>query len=370
MRRFSNNRLLLIITAVMLLVGLIMLMDASSVAAQQKTNNVFFYIAHQLLMGVLPGLGLLLFFNWFDYHRFKKISFWLLVINLILLLLVFIPQLSIKEVRAMRWIQLGSVSFQPSEFLKITLILFLAAWLADKDKKEITSFRKTTLPVILIIGIISLPIIKQPATSILIILAMAVWFMMLIAGVKPFHLFILVLIGAAALFAITHFSSYRLNRLKCFLSPVTNDQNILNECYQLNQSLIGIGSGGLLGVGFGKSVQKYNYLPETYTDSIFAIISEEFGFLGILVIIGLYLLFLLAVFRIARSASDNFGCYLAVGLGAWIISQAFVNISVSGGLIPVMGLPLPFFSYGGTSLIVTLASVGILLNIGRYHKYS
>lgn len=361
MNRKQPNYILLALALILLLLGLAFLANVSGVNSQQIHNDVYFDLKNQIILGVLPGLFFfLLFYYILDYRKLKKFALIALIINFVLLLLCFVPFLQIANATAARWIAIGNFSFQPSEFLKITFILFLASWLSSKSKDEIKNFKKTTFPFLILFGLISIPIALQPSTSPLVILGGTALVMAIASGVRFNQIFIIFAIGAIVITLLITVmpGQYRKDRIQSYLRP-PGDQT------QMGQSLISIGSGGLWGLGFGKSVQKHNYVPESSSDSIFAIVAEELGFIGVIGIILLFFLFLLAGFQVAKGAPDDFGKYLAIGLTTWIVWQAFVNIGVSCGAIPMMGLPLPFFSAGGTALMVTLGSLGILANISK-----
>ncbi|MDP1620201.1 MAG: putative lipid II flippase FtsW, partial [bacterium] len=296
-----------------------------------------------------------------DYKIWKKLSVPFFFVSMVFLILVFVPGIGTKIYGASRWVQFGPFSFQPAEMLKISLIMYLAAWLEGK-KEMVDDLYEGLVPFAIIVASISFLLIKQPdigTLGVTILIAMSVFFA---SGAKISHMFLMGAAGIASLFALIKFESYRMNRLLVFLNPELDPRGI---GYQINQALLAIGSGGIFGVGLGHSLQKFNYLPEPVGDSIFAIIGEELGILGESVLIFLFIALAMRGFKIAKNAPDVFGRLTAVGIVSWIIFQAFINIAAISGLIPLTGIPLPFISYGGTSIVFLLAGVGILLNISK-----
>ena len=275
---------------------------------------------------------------------------------------VFIPHVGMSHGGATRWLNLGITTVQPSEFLKIGFVVYLATWFSGLHKK-IENWRFGLLPFIGSVGAVGVIMLAQPDTDTFMIIAAAGMAMYLIAGGKWQHIAGIVLTGILLLAVIAFFRPYIMQRLTTFMHP-ENDQ--LGSGYQINQSLIAIGSGGAFGRGFGQSIQKFEYLPEPIGDSIFAVYAEEFGFLGsVLLIVGLVSLALRG-YKTAAQAEDIFGTLLVTGFITIIIGQAFLNIAAMVAVAPLSGLPLPFISHGGTALMVTLASLGIVLNVSRY----
>jgi len=352
----------LIIVMIMIVgVGLILLWSASAVISYQKFQDSYYYLKHQILFGLIPGVILLFLCSKINYNFFRKISFILFLGTIILLLLVFVPEIGYSCGKTRSWLKLGGISFQPSELLKIALIIYLAAFF-EKQGKKIKSFSQGFLPFIFILGIVALLLIMQPdigTLGIVILIALVIYF---VAGAKIGHLFLIILAGALGLFLLIKTASYRMERFMVFLNPSVDPQGI---GYHINQALIGIGSGGMFGVGLGHSRQKFAYLPEVYGDSIFAIIAEELGFILTVGLIILFVALAIRGFKIAKNAPDKFSQLVAVGITSWIIFQTFINIMAMIGLIPLTGLPLPFISYGGSALAVLLASMGILINISK-----
>lgn len=346
---------------ILVVLGLIMIASAGLGYSRTRFADEYFFFKRQLIFGVLPGLTMLFIMKNIDYHFWKKFSFIFFAISILFLILVFVPGIGTKIYGASRWIQLGPISFQPSEMLKISLIIYLAAWLESR-RERIKDFYDGLMPFIVIVAGISFLLIKQPdigTLGVTILIAMSIFF---VSGAKISHMFLMGGAGIASLFSLIKLESYRMDRLLVFLHPELDPKGI---GYQINQALLAIGSGGIFGVGLGHSSQKFNYLPEPAGDSIFAIIGEELGLIGVTILVILYIIVGVRGLKIAKKAPDMFGMLLAVGFTSWILFQAFINISAISGLIPLTGVPLPFISYGGTSIIFLLISVGILLNISK-----
>jgi cell division protein FtsW len=346
---------------VLVVFGLIMIASAGLGYSRVRFSDEYFFFKRQMLFGALPGMIILFINSQIDYHFWKKFSFLFFMLSVICLILVFVPNVGSKIYGASRWIQLGPISFQPSEMLKISLIIYLAAWLESR-RERIKDFYDGLMPFVVIVGSISFLLIKQPdigTLGVVILIAMSIFF---ISGAKISHMFLMGGAGIAALVMLIKLESYRMDRLLVFLHPELDPRGI---GYQINQALLAIGSGGFFGVGLGHSLQKFNYLPEPAGDSIFAIIGEETGLVGVTILIILFIIVAVRGLRIAKKAPDMFGMLLAVGFTTWIIFQAFLNIAAISGLVPLTGVPLPFISYGGTSIIFLLMSVGVLLNISK-----
>jgi cell division protein FtsW len=345
--------------------GLIMIASAGVVYSQTRFGDQYYFFKHQLFYGIIPGLIILYFFSRVDYHYWKKVGVLLFLISLVFLILVFIPGVGTKVYGANRWIQLGPLSFQPSEMMKLSMILYLAAWLESRGRVRVRDFFEGFLPFVAIVALVGFLIIKQPDTGtlgIILLTSLAIYF---ISGAKISHIATFIAVAFGGIITLIKIAPYRMNRILVFLNPSTDIQGI---GYQINQALIAIGSGGIFGLGLGHSRQKYNYLPEPVGDSIFAIIGEELGLIGAVGVIILFTVLAFQGYKIARRSPDNFGKLVAGGITSWLIIQAFVNISSISGLIPLTGVPLPFVSYGGTSIIFLMAGMGILLNISKQAK--
>lgn len=357
------DRILLYLTFALLVFGLIMVASAGIGYSRSRFGDAYFFFKRQLL-GVSIGLVVLYLTQRINYNFWKKISFPFFALSVIFLILVFVPGIGSKIYGANRWIQLGIVSFQPSEMLKLSLIIYLAAWLEGRGEKA-RDFFEGLLPFVTIMALIGFLLIKQPdmgTLGVTVLIAMTIYF---VNGAKISHMLLLALGGFLSFYTLMKTESYRMDRFLVFLHPELDPKGV---GYQINQALLAIGSGGILGVGLGHSMQKFNYLPEPVGDSIFAIIGEELGLVGAVFLVVLFVGLSLRGLRIARNAPDIFSKLAAVGIVAWIFFQAFINIAAISGLIPLTGVPLPFISYGGTSVIFLMAGIGILLNISKQAK--
>jgi cell division protein FtsW len=355
---------LLYTVLILLVFGLAMIASAGIAYSNVRFGDPYYFFKHQLFNGVLPGLIILYIVQGINYNFWRKLAFPIFIASIVCLILVFIPGMGTKIYGATRWIQLGSFSFQPSEMLKLGIILYLAAWLETRSER-IKDFYEGLVPFLAIVAIVSFLLVKQPdmgTLGVVILISMSIFFL---SGARLAHLFSIGIFGLGALFILVKVESYRMNRLLVFLHPELDPRGI---GYQINQALLAIGSGGIFGVGLGHSLQKFNYLPEPVGDSIFAIIGEEIGLIGAAFLVMLFVFFAMRALRISKNAPDRFSRIVACGIATWIIFQAFINISAICGLIPLTGIPLPFISYGGTSIVFLMVGVGILLNISKYSK--
>lgn len=361
-KQHQYDKILLYTIFALVIFGIIMLSSASVAISQENFGEPYYYLKHQFGRGVLVGLALFYAGFKINYKFWKKISVPLLIINIILLFLVFSDKFGYGYGGAKRWINFSGMVFQPVEILKLSFIFYLAALLEMKKKKGIRDFYEGFLPFSITLIVIAVLIIAQPDIStlgIIVATSIVVYFM---AGASFRHLLILSSSGIAALLFLIKVAPYRMNRLLVFLNPDLDPQGI---GYQIKQALIAIGSGGIWGLGFGQSRQKLLYLPEAIGDSIFAIIAEELGFIGAVFLVCMFTLLAFRGFKIARNAPNKFAGLTAIGITFWIVLQAFINIAAISGLIPLTGIPLPFISYGGTSLAFTLLGMGIVLNISK-----
>ena len=359
------DKQLLSVVLTLLGVGLLAISSAGVFYGQSRFGSPYYFLQRQFFFGVLPGLAALWFFARVDYHVWRRFSLPFFLITLVCLVLIFIPGLGNKIYGASRWLQIGAFSFQPSEMAKLSVILYLSAWLARQGHKQVSDFYEGLVPFLVILALLAFLIIKQPDTGTLGLIFFIAFSIFFTAGARLSHLGLIIGGAAAFLAALIAVEPYRLQRFTVFMDPTRDPQGF---GYQINQALLAIGSGGWFGLGLGHSRQKFNYLPEPVTDSIFAIFSEEVGFIGALVFIGLFIWLAIRGLRAARRAPDEFGRLTATGITAWIVCQAFINIAAITALIPLTGIPLPFVSYGGTSLVFLLAASGILLNISSQGK--
>ncbi|MEK7557782.1 MAG: putative lipid II flippase FtsW [Patescibacteria group bacterium] len=359
----AGDKGLLCLVGVIIIFGLIMLSSASSVASYNVYGDSYFIFKRQIFFLIL-SLIVYWFFSKIDYHKWKKYAFFMLVFSIILLTLVFIPGLRGDWGTAKSWISIFGFSLQPSEFVKITFLLYLAAWLEGR-KNKLTEVAQGIGPFLIAFSVIALLMLLQPDFGTLFILTLTSFLVYFVGGGNIKHILFIILICILALIIMIYFKPYQADRFKCFINSNYSRQN---TCYQINQSLIAVGSGGLIGRGLGASRQKYSYLPEVSGDSIFAIIGEETGLIFSVILVILYLLLFYRGFLIAKSAPDNFGKILAIGTVSWITFQAFINIGGMINLIPMTGVPLPFISRGGSSIMTTLGAIGILVNISKQTK--
>lgn len=340
--------------------GLVMIASSSTVISLAKFSNSYYYVLRQAV-SLIIGLILMFLTYHIDYRFWKKNSLWFFLATIILLLLVYVPHVGIEINGARRWIGIGNHMFQPTEIVKLTLIIYLAAWL-DKKGENVRNFFTGFVPFVFLLAIVGFLIALQPDIGTMIIITLIAATMLFTSGASLWQL----ALGAGGLVAVISvlikMAPYRMQRFLVFLNPTSNTGG---AAYHINQALIAIGTGGWWGLGFGQSKQKYLYLPMAHTDSIFAIIGEELGFIRSSLILAAFALLGLRGFRIAKNAPDNFGRLLAVGITSWILIQAAVNIGVMLNLLPMTGVPLPFISYGGSSLILLFVGTGIILNISK-----
>lgn len=352
------------LAAIFVVFGLIMLASATTVYSFEKWGDSFYMVKHQILIGLLPGVALF-FAGWLiPYRIWRKYSVLFFGFSALLLFLVLLPGVGQTLGGSRSWFVWQGFSFQPSELAKIGLIFYLAA-LFEKKGKGIKDFTYGFLPFIVAAGVILGLIILQPDMGTMLLVAGIAFLMYFFAGGAWKHIFSLVLAGALALLVAVKTAPYRAARLMTFLHPELDPQGI---GYHINQALIAIGSGGLFGLGYGQSRQKFRYLPEVSGDSIFAITAEEFGFFACVIFIAALAVFFYRVFKLSKNAPDDFAKYAAIGIGSWLALQTFFNISAMLGLLPLTGLPLPFISYGGTSLAISLFAVGVLGNMSKTVK--
>lgn len=360
-RAHHPDYILLVTAGILVIVGIFMIASVSPGISNDRFGESYYFLKNQLV-GTVVGCVTLLVCWRIKYTFWKKTAPFLLMLSLFLMALVFVPGIGLELKSAARWIHLGFVTVQPAEITKLVFIIYLAAWLETKHK-EIGNFTTGFLPFLVMLGIISIFFILQPDIGTLGVLALASTLLFFLGGGKIAQLGVLLVIGTAVLVLLVVTQPYRLDRVTVFLKPQTDLQGI---GYQLHQSLLAIGSGGFWGKGFGMSRQKFSYLPEPVGDSIFAVFGEEFGFVGSIGLVGLFLVFMWRGMRIARHAPDLFGTYLATGIILLIILQAFTNIAAVSGLLPLTGLPLSFISFGSSALVINFAEVGILMNISKY----
>lgn len=370
--KFVNNQFdfILCITSMLLLaLGIIMVLSASAPSALATTGNSYNYVEKQLIFGIV-GIIVMLFLSKVDYRFYKKYYWQIYFISWIILLLVAIPGLGYSVKGATRWIKIGGFQFQPSELTKIGLIIFFAGYLSD-HKEELHTFKKGFIkPLCFLIPPIAILFFVQNHLSVSLVICIIVIVMMFIAGCRLKYFVVVGVVGISLIIGVVGFmqisgsgeDNFRLERIATYFDPWEDAQG---TGYQTVQSLYAIGSGGMFGLGLGNSKQKYLYIPEPHNDFIFSILAEELGFVGCLLVIILFVIFTWRGVLIAMRATDLFGTLIAVGITTLVAVQAVINIAVVTGTVPTTGMSLPFFSYGGTALLLLLANVGILLNISR-----
>lgn len=350
---------------VLLAFGLIMVLSASSpiaYASSSTNNDSFYYFKRQLLWAVFGSVAMFITAN-YDYHKLKRWAFPIFALSAFLLILVLVPGIGRKVNDARRWIYIGPINFQPSEVAKIATIIFFSFSLS-KNYKELDKF-SVFIMYIGIIGVLAAIIMLEPHFSCTMLIAVTACILLLIAGAKIRHFMALALCAVPAIVLLIAKAPYRLARVVTFLDPF---QDIRGSGWQIVQSLYAIGSGGIFGVGLGQSRQKYLNIPEPQNDFIFSILAEEFGLLGAILVVLMFVFLIIRGIKIALDAPDLFGTLLASGIVSMIAIQAIVNIAVVTSSMPVTGMPLPFFSYGGTALAITMAEMGIVLNVSRHRK--
>ena len=363
-RLLDKPHLPLLLTCLALVsIGLVMILSASSIQAYNQFGTSFSYFKRQMA-GFGLGLAAMAVMARNDYRRLRPLARPLLTLNVLLLLAVIIPGLGSVRGGSSRWLIFGPVSIQPSEIAKLTLVLFAASVLESKGVK-IRDPRELAVPVLPMTGLVAVLVIAQPDLGTTIILGGSVLVVLFLAGARLSHMGLLTLAGLASVVLLAFTRSYRRERVFSFLNPWADPWN---TGYQVIQGQIAMGSGGFFGVGLGASRQKWSYVPNAHTDFIYAIIGEELGLAGTLTVLMLFVLLLYLGVRVARQAPDRFGMLLAGGITGVIGMQALINMGAISGLLPITGVPLPLISYGGSSLVLTMASVGVLLSIAKRGK--
>lgn len=363
-KRVAVDHLLLAVTITLVFVGLVMVFSASAVVAGENKrlhHDSWYYLKRQLVW-LTFGLALLHVASRIDYVWWRRLSIPLLGGMTVLLVMVLIPS-SITEPRngARRWIGLGPIAIQPVEMMKLIAVIYLAAYLAKKEDR-LERFSRGPLPALIVVGLLCGLVVLEPDLGTVVVIGLVTACMLFLGGGRVIHLLGLVPVALVIVAGLIWSSSYRWSRLTAFLDP-TKDPS--GAGFQINQSLLAFGSGGLFGVGLGEGQQKLYYLPEAHTDFVLALIGEELGLVGTGVIIILFAFFAIRGFQIAARAREPFGRYLGMGITLLIAVQALINACVVTALLPTKGLTLPFVSYGGSSLVMSLVGVGILLNISR-----
>lgn len=355
----NNKRLMLFLSMTCLIfIGLVMIYSSSYIWAEYKFDNGLKYVIQQSIFAIF-GYFLIYIILKIDSNIFYNKAKVFLIISFILLILVLIPGIGVVRNGSRSWFGIGSFGIQPSEAMKLAIIIFSAKYLSKLKKTEKI---KSVIPIIIILGLSFLLIMLQPDFGTGFILVMSVVLLLFISGVDMKYFYILGIIGIVGAVILILIAPYRLDRITSFINPW---EDPLGTGFQIIQSLYAIGPGGIFGFGFLNSRQKHFYLPEPQTDFIFSIICEEFGVFGALVVISLFVILIAMIIKLALAQDDLFKKYVIFGLGFQIIFQTLLNLSVVVGLIPVTGVTLPFISYGGSSLLVTMTSIGIILNLTK-----
>jgi cell division protein FtsW len=352
---------LIVITGVLLCLGLVMVASASITVADRQMGHPFFYLYRQL---IATGLGVMaaMFMLKVRLANWERAGMWLLGLSMLLLVLVLIPGIGKMVNGSRRWISLGLMNMQVSEVVKLCLVIYVAGYLVRKGE-EVRSSLWGFLKPMLLVGVVGVLLLLEPDFGASVVIMSTVLVMMFLGGVRFIQFAAFITLFGAATVSLIVSSPYRMERFTAYLNPWADP---FDTGFQLTQSLIAIGSGSLTGVGLGSSVQKLFYLPEAHTDFVFAVMAEEFGLIGVLLVVGLFAAFITRAFMIARRAEAHgnmFAAYTAYGIGVWLGMQGLINIGVNMGLLPTKGLTLPLMSYGGSSLIVVMASIGLLLRI-------
>jgi cell division protein FtsW len=359
--RESGWVLLATVTALLVVMGLMMVLSASSVEALRSYGGAWVFFQKQAVWAVVGAVVMAATACW-DYRRWKRLAWPLVVASLVLLAAVHIPGVGINVSGSTRWLGFGFFSFQPSELAKFALLVFVADLLARRHDRMHES-RQTLRPVAIVAGAFGGLVLLQPDMGTAMVLVLIVLVELFVAGLPLLRMagvFAAASIGAVVL---AMGAGYRRNRMFAFVDPWGD---VSNTGYQVAQSLVALGTGHLAGVGLGASRAKWGFLPNAHTDFIFAIVGEELGLVGTLLVLSLFAAFAVLGIRAALRAPDRFGMLLATGITAWVVGQALVNMGAVTGMLPVTGVPLPFLSFGGTSLVVTMGSVGVLLNVARH----
>ncbi len=346
------------------LIGIFSFVSASLGILARSETKFYGVLFAQIVLGFIGGLGALWVAIRIPYHFWRNSAFFIFIFTLALTMAVFIPHLGFAHGGARRWISIFHVSFQPAEILKLGFVIYFAAWLAwtSKEKQE---FKYKLLPLIIMLGLVAGALLLQPDTKSLILITAAACSMLFVSGVSWKKIVGIIGVGLVGIVLLALVRPYLMNRIKTYINPSSDAQG---SSYQLQQGLIAIGSGGVFGRGLGQSVQKFNYLPEPQGDSIYAVIGEEFGFIGSALLVVLYVFLSIRGYKIAMQSRDMFGQYLVVGIITILVSQSFLNMASLVGLFPLTGVPLVFISQGGTSLAIALFASGIVLNVSRYQK--
>jgi cell division protein FtsW len=362
--RSSNAMLLLAVVAVLNVVGVVMVLSASSVASLTDYGSPWYFFVRQLLWTALGIVAFVVGLR-IDYRSWRRFVVPFLIVSGALLVLVLMPGIGVYVAGSRRWVGPSFARFQPTELAKLALLLY-AADLVSRRAHEVDDWRRVVFPVVFVLAVFGILVLREPDLGSTLVLALLVLTILVAGGARWRHLATIGLAGAAVVFVLALAEPYRRTRLLTFLHPLSHSGN---AGYQVTQSLIALGSGGLTGVGLGAGAAKWNFLPNAHTDFIFAVIGEELGLLGCTLVLGLFIAFAVLGTRAALRAPDRFGALLAAGITMWIVGQALINIGAVIGVLPVTGIPLPFVSFGGSALIVTMLATGVLTNVARQGRH-
>jgi len=361
----NNVDKIFLLTVLALVFGGFFIFMSASLGLVAKDGSTLSSVAfNQGFFGLFLGIAVLALFSKINYRNWKKYSPHIFLFTLILTALVFVPRIGIEHGGATRWINIWVFSIQPVELLKFGVVLYLSAWFSSVGQR-INTLRYGLMPLLIVLVLSGAILLSQPDTGSFFIILITAMIMFFIAGGKWKHIFGLVVTSLIGFTMYVISKPYILERIYTFMDP---SRDPTGASWQLQQSLIAIGSGGIFGNGFGQSIQKFSFLPEPTSDSVFAVAAEEFGFFGAMIIISIFIVFLFRGLKLSQKAPDLFGRLFVAGIVIMVVFQAFINISSMIGIFPLTGIPLPFISHGGTALLVTLAEMGIILNISRYKR--
>ncbi len=360
-KKRTFDPIILVSTIALITIGIVMVYSSSAVIAMQRYHDPQFFLKRHLLWLVL-GFVFMAIVMKIDYRKIIKLTYPLLILSVILLILVFIPYFSKEVGGARRWLSLGALSFQPAELVKFSIVLFLAYSLVKK-KDYLHDFTYGYLPNLVVIGVFFILIIVQPDLGSVVVMSIVAFILMAVAGVRFSFLFSSVLMLLPFLYMAVFRVGYRRKRIMAFLDPWSDP---LDTGFQTIQSLLAFGSGGFFGLGLGEGKQKLFYLPEPHTDFVFSVLGEELGFVGVSAVIFIFLILIWRGIRVSLRSPDLYGTYLSLGIALTIGIQVVINMGMTTGLLPTKGLPLPFISVGGSSLLISMMSIGVLLNISEH----
>jgi cell division protein FtsW len=353
--------LLLVAAAMLIIAGMLAVYSSSFAVGYHEFGNTNYFVTRQAIFALI-GMAAMVFFMRMDYNRLRVLSLPMMVIALVALVLVLVPGIGVERNGAARWLELGPISIQPSEYAKLALVIYIAAWLTSRGD-DINKFSLGFVPFVLMLGIVGGLVMAEPDMGTTIIILLTASTLFFVAGAPLHHLALLLAVGGLICFMVVQQREYQMDRLMSYIDPEGDPQG---NGFQILQLLIALGSGGPLGLGWAESRQKFFYVPGAHTDGVFAIIGEELGFIGLMMIIGLFVFFIFRSLKITVGSRDRFGTLLGIGIISWIGFQSLINIAGITRTIPLTGVPVPFLSYGGSSLIALMAAVGVLLSVSRY----